>query len=213
VAITTPPATAPPAARDIARSLRNRSEGSPDVVIFQKNVAAGSEDLAIAWRVIRTNPGDSVSFTYSFDTPAEASDAFGNSTEQVAASNGQLLRVTSGPALSVHGSADLGNQIGVRNDMSQGSIDVQIYRDGRLLAIKKALSPQQPSVFQFPPALWIGVVSNVIEGKIIDSAIIAEINSQLSLTGITDANVTMTGGGGGTHATPYVFSLSNASSA
>lgn len=190
----------------------NRSEGSPDVGIFQKNVAAGSEDLAIAWRVIRTNPGESVSFTYSFETAAAASDSFGSSTEQTSASNGQLLRVTSGPALSVHGTADLGNQIGVRNDMPQGSIDVQIYRDGRLLAFKKGLPPQQHAVFEFPPTLWIGVVSNAIEGEIMDSTIIAQVNNQLALTGITDANITMTGGGAGTDATPYVFSFSNVSS-
>jgi molybdopterin biosynthesis enzyme MoaB len=47
------------------------------------------------------------------------------------------------------------------------------------------------------------------QGQVIDSAIISQVNTEISLTGIASADIVMTGGGTGPGATAYMFSLQN----
>jgi hypothetical protein len=64
-------------------------------------------------------------------------------------------------------------------------------------------------VFTFKPTIWIGVASQVEPGDVIDSAILSEINTEISLLGIVSADIVMTGGGTGPNATPFAFTLQN----
>jgi hypothetical protein len=93
--------------------------------------------------------------------------------------------------------------------MSQGAVDVCIFKDGRLMGVKTSVPPGQKAVFQYQPALWIGVTSEVVQGQPINSAVMSDINTELSLIGIASADIVMTGGGPGEGSTPYVFNLEN----
>jgi hypothetical protein len=88
-----------------------------------------------------------------------------------------------------------------------GSIDAQIYRNGKLLATKTGVSPQQKAVFEFKPTIWVGIVNEIQEGDIMNSAILSDINTEISLLGITKADLIITGGGEGSTAVPYKFTL------
>ncbi|MNT99836.1 hypothetical protein D3C72_2427920 [compost metagenome] len=64
-------------------------------------------------------------------------------------------------------------------------------------------------MFQFKPTIWIGVASQIVQGQVMNSAIISNINTQLSLLGIASADIVMTGGGPGANTTPFAFHFEN----
>jgi hypothetical protein len=64
-------------------------------------------------------------------------------------------------------------------------------------------------VFEFKPTIWIGVASQIVQGQVMDSAIISNINTEISLLGIASADIVMTGGGPGANSTPFAFNLEN----
>lgn len=184
-----------------------------EVVIFQKNVATDYDELAVAWRVIRNcGQGDNHPFTYPMSLEVGASDSYGNYTPQLPAQNGllfQMVQGQSGDQLVAAGSGSSPSEVQVLNALVQGAINANIYRDGKLLAIKTSIAPQQKAVFEFKPTIWIGVASQIEEGQVMNSAIISNINTEISLLGIASADIVMTGGGSGPSATPFVFTLQN----
>jgi hypothetical protein len=97
----------------------------------------------------------------------------------------------------------------VSNQLPAGSIDANIYKNGALLTAKTAVLPQQHAIFEFKPTIWIGVVEGVNEGDVLNSAILSQINTELSLTGVASADIVMTGGGPGPNSTPFTFTLEN----
>jgi hypothetical protein len=84
-----------------------------------------------------------------------------------------------------------------------------VLRPGRLLATKAGIAPGQKALFQFNQTIWIGVVSQVVQGEIMNSAITSNINTEFSLLGIASADIVMTGGGSGANSTPFTFNLAN----
>ncbi len=184
-----------------------------EVVIFQKNVATDFDELAIAWKVIQNcGQGDNHPFTFPMTNFIGASDSYGNTTPQLKAANGQMFQVSltpSGNTLSYAGPATSSKQIQLHNNLAKGAINASIYKDGRLLAVKTSIAPGQMAAFQFKPTIWIGVVSQVVQGQMMNSAIISNINTELSLLGIASADIVMTGGGPGPTSTPYQFNLDN----
>jgi hypothetical protein len=199
---------------DIEITFINNSydANNSDVVIFQKNVATNFEEVAVAWTVIQ-NCGRNWShrFTYPMDFYVGAQDSWGNVSDLQLAENGQkwnVVRSTSGDVLTLDSApASSMTEIEVKNCLSMGSVDTQIYKSGKLLATKTGVSPQQKGVFEFKPTIWVGVVSEVEEGDIMNSAILSDINTEISLLGITKANLIMTGGGVGSTAIPFKFTL------
>jgi hypothetical protein len=97
----------------------------------------------------------------------------------------------------------------VLNALPKGAINVGCYKDGKLLALKTSIAPQQKAVFEFKPTLWIGVVSQIEQGQVMNSAILSHINTEISLLGIASADIVMTGGGPGSNSTPFAFNLEN----
>lgn len=184
-----------------------------EVVIFAKNAATSFDELAIAWTVIKNcGQGDNHPFTYPMTQTISASDSWGNYTAQQNAPLGQrfaMVLASSGDQLVSQGPATSPQQIELLNGLSRGSVNAQIYKDGRLFAIKTDLAPQQKAVFTFKPTIWIGVASQVEPGDVIDSAILSEINTEISLLGIVSTDIVMTGGGTGPNATPFAFTLQN----
>ncbi|MFP3505524.1 hypothetical protein [Burkholderia sp. SIMBA_062] len=183
------------------------------IVIFQKNVSTDFDELAIAWKVITNcGRGDNHPFVFPMLTSVCASDADGNYMPQKRADNGQLFNVsrsTSGNVLALAGPAPTSREIQLRNDLSQGAITASVFKDNRLLAHKTGIAPGQKAVFEFKPTLWIGTASQIEQGAVMNSAVLSDINTELSLLGIKRADIVMTGGGGGTTATAYQFRLAN----
>jgi len=200
---------------DIHLNLINQSSdrNHSQIVIFQKNLATDFDEVAVAWKVIENlGMGDHHPFVYPLDLTVAAADSYGNSTPPVPAQNGQLFAVSSQPsgiALGPAGDATSGKEVQVLNNLRQGSISAAIYKDGRLLAVKSSVSPQQKAVFQFKPTLWIGVVAEMQEGQVMNSAILSTLNTELSLLGIRSADIVMTGGGPGPNSAPFTFTLNN----
>jgi len=200
---------------DIQLNFINNSNdmNNSEVVIFQKNVATNFDESAVAWLVIRhCGRGDSHPFEFPLGMQVGASDSYGNFTPQLDAQNGQLFGMsltTSGDGLQPMGAGTSSKEVQVLNLLSKGAISASIYKAGKPLAIKTSIAPQQKAVFEFKPTLWIGVVSQVVQGQVMNSAIIYNINTELSLLGIASADIVMTGGGPGKSATPFSFNLEN----
>jgi hypothetical protein len=116
-------------------------------------------------------------------------------------------RWQSGDTLRLAGLASSTNEVEVLNAREKGAINANVYKAGRLLATKTSVAPGQKAVFEFKPTIWIGVASQVEEGEMINSAILSNINTEISLFGIRSADIIMTGGGPGASSTPFKFTL------
>lgn len=193
---------------------RSNDTNNSSVVIFQQNVAEDFSELAVAWTVIE-NCGrlDNHPFTYSLNYQVAAGDSYGNYTPQLTAYEGQayeMIKSTSGDILQLSPSpATSSAEVEVRNNLGIGAISANCYRDGRLIATKTNLAPGQKAAFEFEPKIYIGVVSQVEQGDVMNSAIISQINTEINLFGITSADIVMTGGGPGESATAFNFTLEN----
>lgn len=188
---------------------RNNSQ----IVIFQKNVATPFDEQHVAWRVIENlAQGWSREFTYSLDMEIGLSDSYDNDSPAFKCYPGQLWHVKrdpSGDILEQVGAASTPDEVQIRNDLDHGAISACCYRDGKLLATKTGVAPGQKAVFKFKPMLFVGVASQVIEGDVLDSAIIADIHTELSLLGVASADIVVTGGGSGKDSIPFRFDLAN----
>ncbi|TSJ42059.1 hypothetical protein [Fluviicola chungangensis] len=193
---------------------RSNDSNNSEIVIFQKNVSENADELAVAWKVIQ-NCGQGAHHPLNFPSQIEvaASDSWGNFTLQLPADEGQafeMVKNNSGDVLQTAAtSASNKNEIEVRNQLITGAISAYCFRDGSICAMKSGISPSQKAVFSFTPTIWIGVVSQVEEGQVLNSAIISSVNTEISLMGIAEADIVMTGGGPGSSSTPFRFTLEN----
>jgi len=193
---------------------RSNDTNNSSVVIFQQNSAEDFNELAVAWIVIK-NCGrlDNHPFVYPLNFMVSASDSYGNYTPQLVAYDGQafdMIRTNSGDILQLSSiPATSATEVEVRNNLIQGAINANCYRDGKLIAVKSGLAPGQKASFEFQPRIYIGVVSQIEQGDVLNSAIISQINSEINLFGIISADIVMTGGGPGKSATPFNFTLEN----
>jgi hypothetical protein len=192
---------------------RSNDTNNSQVVIFQKNMATNFGDLPVAWKVIKyCGQGDDHPFNFPTEMQVGVSDSYGNRTPQLAAQHGQLFHMAqtvSGALLQSAGSGTSSKEVQVLNALPQGAINACIYKGGKLLAVGSSIAPQQKAAFEFKPTIWIGVVSQMGEGDVMNSAIISSINTQLSLLGIASADIVMTGGGPNSAATPFSFNFAN----
>lgn len=183
------------------------------IVIFQKNVATDFDELSVAWKVIQyCGQGDNHPFIFPMGLSVGSSDSYGNYTPQIKAQNGELYKMAltaSGNQLVAGGPGTSPKEVQVLNGLPKGAITASCYKDGRLLATKTSIAPQQKAVFQFKPTIWIGVVSQVEQGEVMNSAIISSVNTEISLLGIASADIVMTGGGPGPNSQPFAFNLDN----
>jgi len=181
--------------------------------IFQKNVATNFDEIAVAWQVIdNLGAGWVHPFQYDLNLQVGAADSWGNYVPPQNSADGQLWTVTkdcTGDQLNPTGPANSPSEVQVLNGLDQGAIAACMYRSGKLLATKTGVAPGQKAVFLFKPTIWIGVVSQVQQGQVLDSAIISNINTQLTLTGIASADIVIAGGGPGKNSRPFSFTLQN----
>ena len=183
-----------------------------EVVIFSKNTS-GMSELPVAWQVIRNcGQGWNHPFVYPLAVSVGVSDSDGNFSPTLPAENGQSFAVERGPSgdrLIPSGQADNPFVVQIVNNLNQGAVNALIFRAGKPYAIKTAVAPRQMAVFQFRPTIWIGVVSQIEEGDVINTAVMSQIDTEISLFGIASADIVMTGGGPGRNSTPFMFTLQN----
>jgi hypothetical protein len=191
----------------------NRSRGVdiPDVLIFQKNVATDLEEAAVAWKVIRNcGPNTHHPFVFSTDLEIGIGDEYGNFSPRIKAGKGRVYAVSatvSGRRFAYKSPGNNNSDICIRNDLPRGAINANVYLDDKILATKTAVAPGQKALFQFKPTIWVGVRRQLVQGDVIDSAIVNAVNTEISLLGIASATIVMTGGGPGVEANPYTFTL------
>jgi len=200
---------------DIELNVINHSNdaNNPDIVIFQRNIANDFDEEAVAWKVIQNlGHGWNHPFRYASQLMVSAGDAYGNHTPQLSADDGQafeMQRDASGDILRIAGESASPKEIAVRNNLETDDISAGIRRSGSLLSVATEVAPGQISVFQFKPVIFIGVVSQIEEGQVMNSAIVSEINTEISLLGIASADIVMTGGGPGPNSKPFEFTVQN----
>ena len=185
-----------------------------DIVIFQKNLALKTTHSAIAWTVIENcGPSENHPFSFPLDIQVASGDSDGNYTPKLDAQPGQsfeMIRTASGESFQISKeSSSTPTTIEIKNNLETGAINANIFKDGKLLASTHTIAPSQLAVFEFKPVIYIGVISEIKEGDVMNAAILSNINTELSLLGIASADIVMTGGGPGANATPFQFSLSN----
>ncbi|NOQ27164.1 MAG: hypothetical protein GQ564_17525 [Bacteroidales bacterium] len=201
---------------DIKLNFINNSndQNNSEIVFFQKNVASDFNDTIVAWKVVKNcATGWHHNFNFTDEMAISATDSWGNEiVSPIPACNGQSFYVfkdSSGDQLAYNGQEANKDEVELKNDLTTGSISANIYKGGKLLATKTGVSPGQKAAFQFKPSLWVAVVSQVQEGEIMNSAIISDINTELSLLGLESADIVMTGGGIGPNASKLEFALEN----
>ncbi len=200
---------------DIKLNFINQSndQNNSSVVIFQKNSAVNSDEIAVAWKVIQNcSQGWNHPFVYPMSMYIGGSDSWGNYSPQLHAENGQqfaMVKNASGDTIVYEGPSSNNNEVEMLNNLPVGAINANIYKDGSLLATKTNVAPGQKAVFEFKPTIWIGAVSEMVQGEVMNSAILESINTEISLLGIESADIIMTGGGPSASSTPFVFSLAH----
>ena len=183
-----------------------------EIVFFQRNRVVDLEEIAIAWKVIKNcGRGSSHPFTFPGEVDINIVDSWGNYTPLQRAREGERFKATMGPSgvgLSFSGPISH-SEIHIVNNLREGSLKANVYKGGYLLASKGSVAPEQVAIFGFSPVLYVGAVSNLNQGDVIDSAISSEINTSLDLFGVASADIVLTGGGSGISAKPFHFALEN----
>src|SRR3954451_6169284 len=78
---------------------RSNDKNNSRILIFQKNVAPGFSEIAVAWKVIQNlGFGDRHPFVYSYDLVVDAGDSWGNFTPQFSVSPGQAYQMSKSPS-------------------------------------------------------------------------------------------------------------------
>ncbi len=193
---------------------KSNDNNDSTIVIFQKNVAESIDETAVAWTDIK-NPKQLIkySFLYPAHFKVQASDPEGNPTRTMTACEGQsfeiatdksenILKLSTTPAINK-------KDVDIKNNLETGAINGYALKDKKILAAKSGIAPGQKAVFQFPPTIWVGAVSQVEEGDVMKSAVIQTINKELPLEDLSSADIVMTGGGPGATSTPVTFNLEN----
>ncbi|MFI5139175.1 MAG: hypothetical protein ACHQIM_15235 [Sphingobacteriales bacterium] len=199
---------------DIKLNFINNSNdaNNSEIIIFQKNEAF-TDAPAVAWKVIKScGQGCNHPFIFPAGVTVSASDSNSNYFPEMPATGGQVFQAVltpSGDTLEMTSIATQPGEIDIVNASASDAINAKVYRNGRLLATKTRVLPGQKAVFVFQPTLWIGAVSQIQQGQIMDFFIESQINTQISLIGIESADIVMTGGGPGQSSTPFVFTLEN----
>jgi hypothetical protein len=190
---------------------RTGADLDASLLVFQRNVASPQASV-IAWRAISGLPaGESYLVSVPSALQVSAIDAQGNDTGRVdATAQMQVVDNGIGPEFAQSDeaiAAVVGNAIAIQN-MLAVALTVHVYRDDLLLA-QQEVAAGQSAHFEFKALLWVGIVSGAEEGMPLSDAILQTVNTELSLLGIHEADVAITGGGNGDVEMPYAFDLGN----
>ena len=167
-----------------------------DVVIFQKNKTWQKQPNIVPWKVIKHCSAHQYHpIEYTDELKVSIGDSWGNfSFPQVVEPQthyevmklpiGRQFRKANQQFRDVRG-------LTIKNNLHRGAISVNVYRNGRLVAQDPVVIPGQQSFFAFEPILYIGAVSDIQEGIVHHSAVMRNVNTQLSLLGVRSADIVM----------------------
>lgn len=185
----------------------NQSNSASDVEVI---IAPSASADAIAWIVIKNcGKGDNHPFVFPFDFQICAADSFGNYTPRMDADTGQqfaMVTKASGDVLEYKGKSTNPAAVEIVNDLAKGAINALTYKDGKLYEQKSNLAPAQKAAFDPKPGIYIGVADQACEGEVVPAGF---NGTTLSLLGIANADIVMSGGGPSGSDTPYLFKLEN----
>lgn len=185
-------------ASDIEITFVNQSTdcGNTKVVIFQKNMLGGIDELPVAWKVLDCESDRTCSFSYPTAVTASANDEDGNAGAPQPVKHGQafaLRRADAGGSVLVPvGLASKPERIEVVHEHGEAPAGVRFYRGGKLMASRQTLMPGGKAVFQFMPALWIGLLPEASEGMLLPPVAPVDL-TMLALGGMRAATIRMTG--------------------
>jgi hypothetical protein len=197
----------------IKLTFKNKSNDTNNskVYFFQQNIVASLGELPIAWKVIEhCGRGDTNTFEFPDTLQVGVTDSFNNVTPLLDAAPGQafeVVRDSSGDVLQTLGDATSKTEVQINNNMAKGAFVGGIYKAGKLLAQKTGVYPQSMAAFEFKPSIWVGAGSQVVEGEVMNSAVLSQSNKQILLEGIASASIVMYGGGSGATAQALTFEL------
>lgn len=201
---------------DIKLNFINKSTDTNkhNIVIFNKNEIKGFEGSAVAWKVINDfGTLDTHSFVYPAELQVSVSDFLGKSTPRIFAGAPQvyeMVRSTSGNILQVSPNrAEKLDQFEVKNNLGPGPIDVNCYKDGKLLLKKKGLQAGQKEIFSLRQLIYIAVIPQIKEGDVMSPAVVSQIKSTINLFALKSADIVMSDGSDWDKPSNFRFSLEN----
>ncbi|SIR42520.1 hypothetical protein SAMN05880566_112159 [Janthinobacterium sp. TND4EL3] len=208
-----PPQRRPPESThmNIKLNFINRSNeaGNTQIAIFQKNVASASNDLPMVWTVIASRGiNDTQPLMWPLQIP---DDHLGFSFQPKVEPTQHQLTAQDKPDVAglpmTVGTQAL--EVKVIDRLSRGALSADIYRSGRLLASTQDDEACQSTAHADEPAILLGAVTGMTAGEAASTALLSQVNTELSLLGIASADIVMTGGGSGPSPTPLSFHLEN----
>lgn len=186
-------------------------------VIMQKNLLTAPTASPTAWQLIANlAPGEAHSFTFS-DLSLLVSDRNGNLTKDIPAHEGMAYQMEKDPGMLVlKGDALEPDQIDVLNPPDEGiggGIYVLCKRSGNLLASVFPVQLGQTASFKFDSNIFLGVITMEDAQKklshfhVLSPDLLPYIDTEISLLGISSADIVMSGGPGA-----FTFTLENVAS-
>lgn len=163
------------------------------VVIFLKNVAIDFGDTYQIWQDLFVSPNHNAYFTFSGTDSLLVS---GSGLYSKTMTTGRKYGFDDNGVITDVGSASSGDYA-VRND-SSASKTVLVKRNGKTLA-QVVVEVDATKTFDFRPTFWVGVI-----GFGAGDFNVSDINTEVSLLGVTTADLSVTGTPGN-----YSFSLDN----
>ena len=196
---------------DILYVNDSNNQNNPTVLVFMEPTESNLAAQSTAWQVIDNIGNNSWHrFTYTLDTSAIATWNDGSSgTFPVTTSNGKTYALKNTPggfSLVDGGTTTADNEFDVLNKVSiEGGISVTAFKDGKPIATKKEVAKNQKAEFVFHPKLYFGVSSEYELGDAVDSAVMSEEFTPVSLEGLSQLTVKLTGSA----ETGYRFTVSD----
>ena len=184
---------------DITYINKASNDNNPTVLVFMEPTESNLAANSTAWQVIDNIGHNSWhKFTYTLDTSVIATwDSGSSGTFPVPTSNGKsyaLKQEPGGFSLVEHGAISADNEFDVLNRVStEGGISVTAFKDGKPIATKQEVAKGQKAEFVFHPKLYFGVSSEYEVGEALDSAVMSEDFTPISLEGLSKLTVTLTG--------------------
>ena len=204
-------------ATDIKILYVNKSDDrdNPTILVFMKPTDSDFSAYSTAWQVIKNIGYNSWhKFTYTIDTSVVATWDNGKSgTFPLETSIGKsyaLKNTSGGFSLVANGDSSEENEFDVINKVSTPEgISVVAFKDDSPIATKGQVARNQKAEFVLHPRLYFGVTSEYEVGDVIDSAVMSEDFTEISLEGLSSATVLLKGNA----ANGYTFELSHDMSA
>ncbi len=193
-------------------SFVNKSlSASPvDAVFFEPAHFFDAQTRRVPWLFIQQCPyGFSHPFEYDFSMTMQLRDDCGNFSPPVKVIRGYRYNIVSvnGREMLVKEGQEDKRAIEVFNNLTEGSPEIVLSRGGKTTAIRSNLVPGEFFSFSIPDELIARKVSGYEQAKRLQQLETDGYSTVLTMQGIKQAELVLTGGGTGTNAKKYAFNL------